>query len=137
MILCYGFMDLASTIIVYHQLGTFEYERSYMLSWLFATGGIPAVITLKMMLTTIAALLLYYLAKLLTKFDMMCELLCVGASIVGVLASISNMNGALTLSTLYICGIGMDVIGYIIFMVFFLAGLISVIYNYSNIRLEL
>lgn len=100
MIICFGFLDMVTTVIVYTCLGTFDYEKGFLLAMFFNSGGIFGVIVEKMALTTISAILLYVLAKYRTNFDLMCTLMCAGTSIVGLLVSASNLIGTLTLSTL-------------------------------------
>ncbi len=127
MILCFGIFDAVSTSYLYWQLGTFEYELGLLTNVLYALGGIEAVIIFKLMLTVIAAILLYYIALNVPRLDNLCKLMCVGASVVGIFAATSNMKGALTGSTLWIFGVRGDLIAYILFTVFFIAGIVELV----------
>lgn len=132
MILNFGIFDMASTYIVYERTGTFAYEAGVLPQLFYSLGGIGGVILIKMLLTVACALSLYIIAKKIRLFDRMCTLLCLGASIVGFMAAISNLNGALTGSTIFVFGIGIDLIAYMIFSIFFLAGAVDVAMACSN-----
>lgn len=132
MVFCFGVLDAVSTFYVYWRLGTFEYELGMLPNVLYALGDIEAVIIFKLMLTTIAAILLYYIALNVPKLDNMCKLTCVGASVVGVFAATSNVKGALTGSTLWVFGIRGDMIAYIIFTLFFLIGIADIVLKGSK-----
>lgn len=129
MIFCFGVLDAVSTLIVYWQVGTFEYELGLLPSLLYRMGDIEAVIIFKLMLTIIAAILLYYIALNVPRLDRLCILTCVGASVVGVFAAISNLTGAYTGSTLWVLGLRGDMIAYIIFTLFFVIGIIDLVIN--------
>jgi hypothetical protein len=123
MILCFGIFDAASTYYVYLQVGTFEYELGLLPNILYGLGDIGAVIIFKLMLTIIAAILLYSIALNVPRLDNLCKLMCLGASAVGIFAATSNLKGALTGSTLWIFGVRGDMIAYILFTLFFIAGI--------------
>ena len=129
-VVCFGLLDMVSTMIVYGQIGTFEYESGLLPGLMYAAGGIPAVIAIKMVLTVLIAFTLYYMAMYLPDLDIMCTVMCAGASIVGVLVSASNLEGAFTGSTLWVLGYSIDQIAYIIFALAFAAGLACVAINY-------
>ncbi len=63
MVLCFGVLDAVSTLFVYWQIGTFEYELGLLTNVLYDLGSIEAVIVFKLMLTCIAAIMLYYIAR--------------------------------------------------------------------------
>jgi len=132
MILCFGVLDAVSTFYIYWHLGTFEYELGVLTNFLYALGDIEAVLIFKLMLTIIAAILLYYISLNVPRLDNLCKLMCVGASVVGVFAASSNMKGALTGSTLWIFGIRSDMIAYILFTLFFIVGIADLIMNGSK-----
>ena len=127
MVLCFGIFDAISTYYVYQQVGTFDYETGVLTNVLYDIGDFGAVVIFKLMFTAIAAILLYYIALNIPRLDRLCMLTCLGASIVGVLASLSNMKGALTGSTLWILGVRGDFIAYIMFTLIFIAGVIDVL----------
>jgi len=127
MFLFFGILDAISTYYVYRQVGTFDYELGVLTNLLYDICDFAAVIIFKLMFTALAAILLYYIALNITRLDRLCMLTCLGASIVGILASLSNMMGALTGSTLWIFGVRGDFIAYILFTLFFIAGVIDVI----------
>jgi hypothetical protein len=127
MVLCFGIIDAVSTYYVYRQVGTFDYELGVLTNVLYDLGDFTAVVVFKLMLTAIAAILLYYIAINIPRLEQLCTLTCLGASIVGVLASLSNMKGALTGSTLWIFGVRGDLIAYILFTLFFILGITDVI----------
>jgi hypothetical protein len=132
MILCFGVLDAVSTFIVYWQTGTFEYELGLLPNLLFRMGDIEAVIIFKLMLTTIAAILLYTIARNVPRLDNMCRLMCAGASVVGVFAAASNLKGAFTGSTIWVLGIRGDMIAYVIFTLFFIAGIADLIVRWPG-----
>ncbi|MGA9140447.1 MAG: hypothetical protein WBZ29_09500 [Methanocella sp.] len=127
MVLCFGVLDGISTLFVYWQIGTFEYELGLLTNILYDLGSIEAVIVFKLMLTCIAAIMLYYIAESVPRLNNMCKLTCIGASIVGIFAATSNMTGALTGSTLWIFGLRGDMIAYMLFTLFFIAGIADLI----------
>jgi hypothetical protein len=127
MVLCFGVFDAVSTYYVYRQVGTFDYELGVLTNILYDLGDFTAVIVFKLMLTSVAAILLYYIALNIPRLDRLCILTCLGASIVGILASLSNMKGAMTGSTLWILGVRGDMIAYILLTLFFIAGIIDLI----------
>jgi hypothetical protein len=132
MFLCFGIFDAISTYYVYLQVGTFDYELGVLTNVLYDIGGFGAVIIFKLMFTAIAAILLYYVALNIPRLDRLCILTCIGASFVGILASLSNTMGALTGSTLWIFGIRGDMIAYILFTLFFIAGIADVIIRHNG-----
>jgi hypothetical protein len=136
MIVSFGFFDAASTLYLYWLLGTFEYETGLLPNVLYSLGNIGMVIFFKFALTAIAAVLLYYIARLVPKLDEMCKLTCLGASVVGIMASLSNLSGALTGSTILVLGIRGDFIAYIMFTLFFLLGITDLIFPDSRLRLR-
>jgi predicted RND superfamily exporter protein len=99
---------------------------------LYDLGNFTAVIVFKLMLTAIAAILLYYIALNIPGLDRLCILTCPGASVVGVMASLSNLMGAFTGSTLWIFGIRGDMIAYILFTLFFIMGIADVIMRHNG-----
>jgi hypothetical protein len=132
MFLCFGIFDAISTYYVYLQVGTFDYELGVLTNVLYDVGDFAAVIIFKLMFTAIAAILLYCVALNIPRLDRLCMLTCLGASIVGILASLSNMKGALTGSTLWIFGVRGDLIAYILFTLFFIAGIADVIMRHNG-----
>lgn len=132
MFLCFGILDAISTYIVYRQVGTFDYELGVLTNVLYDAGGFTAVIVFKLMLTAIAAILLYYIALNIPGLDRLCMLTCLGASVVGIMASLSNLMGALTGSTLWIFGVRCDMIAYILFTLFFIVGIADVIMRHNG-----
>jgi hypothetical protein len=132
MVLCFGAFDAVSTYYVYKQVGTFDYELGVLTNVLYDLGDFTAVIIFKLMFTSIAAILLYYIALNIPRLDRLCMLTCLGASIVGLLASLSNLKGALTGSTLWILGVRGDMIAYILFTLFFIAGIADVIMRHDS-----
>ncbi len=136
MITCFGFFDAVSTIYLYYLLGSFEYELGLLPNILYSMGGIEAVVIFKLALTTIAAIILYYIAFRVPKLDEMCKLSCLGASVVGIVASLSNLSGALTGATIWVFGIRGDYIAYILFTLFFLLGLTDLIFPDSRVQLR-
>jgi hypothetical protein len=132
MFICFGLVDAVSTYYVYRQVGTFDYELGVLTNVLYDIGDFTAVIVFKLMFTAIAAILLYYVALNIPRLDRLCVLTCLGASIVGILASLSNMKGALTGSTLWIFGVRGDLIAYVLFTLFFIAGIVDVIARHNG-----
>lgn len=132
MILNFGIFDMVSTYIVYDRLGTFAYETGFLPNLFYSLGGIGAMMVIKLLLTTACAFSLYLIAIKIPQFDRMCTLLCLGASLVGFMAGISNLNGAFTGSTIFVFGIGIDIMAYTIFTIIFLTGLIDVVLAYSK-----
>jgi hypothetical protein len=132
MFLCFGILDAISTYIVYRQVGTFDYELGVLPNLLYNLGDFTAVIVFKLMITAIAAILLYYVALNVPGLDSLCMLTCIGASIVGIMASLSNLMGAMTGSTLWVFGVRGDMIAYILFTLFFIAGIADVIMRHNG-----
>lgn len=132
MFLCFGIFDAISTYIVYRQVGTFDYELGLLTNVLYDLGNFTAVIVFKLMLTAIAAILLYFIAINIPGLDRLCMLTCLSASVVGVMASLSNLMGAITGSTLWVFGIRGDMIAYILFTLFFIAGIADVILRHNG-----
>jgi hypothetical protein len=132
MFLCFGIFDAISTYYVYRQTGTFDYELGLLTNVLYDMGDFAAVIIFKLMFTAIAAILLYFIALNIPRLDRFCLLTCLGASVVGILASLSNMTGAMTGSTLWIFGVRGDFIAYTVFTLFFIAGVIDVIMRHDG-----
>jgi hypothetical protein len=128
MIFCFGVLDAASTVYVYQAVGTFEYELGVLPQILYSLGDIEAVVIFKLMLTSIAAILLYYIAGNIPKLDELCKITCLGASAVGVMAALSNTQGALTGSTIWIFGIRVDIVSYLLFTLCFLFGITNLIF---------
>ena len=129
MILCFGVLDAVSTVFVYRQVGSFDYELGLIPSFLYHLGDIGAVVIVKLVLTIIAAILLYYTALNVPRLDRLCVLICIGASIVGLFAAATNVSGALTGSTLFILGLRGDWVAYIIFTLFFVLGIVDLVFN--------
>jgi hypothetical protein len=132
MILCFGVLDAVSTLVVFWKIGTFEYELGLLPNLLYRLGDIEAVLIFKLMLTVIAAILLYYIAKNIPSLSRICTLICAGASVVGLFAAASNLKGAFSGSTLWIFGVRGDTIAYILFTLFFVAGIIDLVLNGSK-----
>jgi len=132
MILCFGILDAVSTYYVYRQVGSFDYELGVLPNFLYQLGDIGAVIIFKLMLTIIAAIILYYTALNVPKLDNLCKLMCTGASVVGVFAATSNAKGALTGSTLWVFGVRGDMIAYLLFTLFFIAGIADITLRHNG-----
>ena len=128
MILCFGVLDAVSTLYVYVKVGTFDYELGVLTNILYALGDIEAVIIFKLMLTSIAAILLYIIAENIPQLDELSKITCLGASAVGILATLSNVKGALTGSTIWIFGVRGDIVAYLLFTTCFLLGITNLIF---------
>jgi len=135
MILSFGVFDMVSTCIVYERLGTFAFETGVLPQLFYSIGGIGAVVGIKMMLTIVYAFSLYYIAGVIKQFDGICKLMCLGAAFVGLLTSFSNLSGAFTGSTIFVLGVGIDVIAYLTFAIFSVAGIVDLILAYTRHKL--
>jgi hypothetical protein len=117
---------------VYRQVGSFDYELGVLTNFLYQLGDIGAVIIFKLMLTIIAAIILYYIALNVPKLDNLCKLMCIGASVVGVFAATSNIKGALTGTTLWVFGVRGDMIAYLLFTLFFIVGIADITLKHNG-----
>ncbi len=132
MVLSFGIFDMVSTYLVYDKVGTFSYETGALPALFYSIGGIAGVVLIKILLTTACAFLLFVLARKIWQFDRMCTLLCIGASIVGLMATISNLSGMLTGSTVFLFGVSIDIVAYAIFTLTFIVGMIDVVLAYAK-----
>lgn len=104
-VLFYVVYDVISTIAAFNYLGTFEYEKSFLLKASFDAAGVPGFITIKMVLSMVALLLAYTLVERFHQFRGVGMGLLGGATMAGAFVGTSNFNILLNGSSIWVAGI--------------------------------
>lgn len=104
-IVFYVLYDIISTIVAFNYLGTFQYEKSFILKTSFDALGAPGFILMKVIFSLIALYLAYLLVEHFKKFRGVGLGILAGASIAGLFVGTSNFNIVYNGSSFWIMGI--------------------------------
>ena len=104
-ILFYVLYDIISTMAAFSYLGTFQYEKSFILKSAFDAAGVWGFILIKVLFSVIALYLAYLLIEPYRKFRGVGLGILAGASVAGLFVGSSNMNIVLNGSSFWVMGL--------------------------------
>ncbi len=91
-VLFYVLYDIFSTLAAYSYLGSFEYEKSFLIKSAFQIAGIPGFISIKMAVSMVAIVAAYLLMERYEQFMGLGVGVLSGATVAGLFVGTSNMN---------------------------------------------
>lgn len=103
-IICYVLYDIVSTLAAYSYLGSFEYEKSFLIKAAFELAGVPGFITIKMVVSLIAITAAYMLMERYEQFRGLGVGVLSGATVAGLFVGTSNMNILFQGSSIWLLG---------------------------------
>ena len=101
----YVLYDIVSTMAAYNYLGSFEYEKSFLIKSAFDLAGIPGFIAIKAVMSAAAILAAYMLMEYYTRLKAFGAGILAGASVAGLFVGTSNLNILVNGSSFWIFGI--------------------------------
>ncbi|MGA9140636.1 MAG: hypothetical protein WBZ29_10455 [Methanocella sp.] len=113
-VLCYVLYDIFSTLAAYSYLGSFEYEKSFLIKSAFELAGVPGFISIKMAVSMVAIVAAYLLMERYEQFRGLGVGVLSGASIAGLFVGTSNMNILFQGSSIWLLGLDSGTIASII-----------------------
>lgn len=123
-IVFYVLYDIVSTLAAYNFLGSFEYEKSYLIKAAFDLAGVPGFIALKIVMSAAAITAAYILMEYYDKLRAFGAGILGGASVAGLFVGTSNFNILLNGSSIWLFGLDSGTIAAIIIVLFAVAGLL-------------
>ena len=113
-VICYVLYDIVSTLAAYSYLGSFEYEKSFLIKSAFQLAGIPGFIAIKMVVSLIAIAAAYLLMERYEQFLGLGVGVLSGATAAGLFVGTSNMNILLQGSSIWLLGLDSGTVASII-----------------------
>ena len=104
-IVFYVLYDIISTMAAFNYLGTFQYEKSFILKTAFDSAGVTGFIFIKVIFSLLALYLAYLLIEHFQKFRGVGMGILAGATAAGIFVGSSNMNIVLNGSSFWILGL--------------------------------
>ncbi len=104
-IVFYLLYDIISTIAAFNYLGTFQYEKSFILKTSFDTAGVPGFIMMKVVFSLAALYLAYLLVERFRRFRGVGLGILAGATAAGLFVGSSNFNIVLNGSSFWLMGL--------------------------------
>lgn len=104
-IVFYVLYDIISTIAAFNYLGTFDYEKSFILKASFDAAGVWGFILIKVIFSVLALYLAYLLIEYFRKFRGVGLGILAGASVAGLFVGTSNFNIVLNGSSFWLMGL--------------------------------
>jgi hypothetical protein len=104
-VLFYVIYDIISTVAAFNYLGTFEYEKSFLLKTSFDIAGLFGFVAIKLILSMVALLLAYMLVENFRQFRGVGLGLLGGATVAGAFVGTSNLNIVFNGSSLWLAGL--------------------------------
>ncbi len=101
----YVLYDIISTIAAFNYLGTFQYEKSFLLKASFDAAGVPGFILIKIIFSLFALYIAYLLVERFHKFRGVGLGILAGATMAGVFVGSSNFNIVLNGSSFWLLGL--------------------------------
>jgi len=123
-IVFYIFYDIISTLAAYNFLGSFQYEKSFLIRSAFDTAGIPGFIALKAAMSTVAIFTAYALMEYYSRLRAFGAGILAGASAAGLFVGTSNFNILVNGSSFWVLGIDSGTIAAAIIVLFAAVGLL-------------
>ncbi len=104
-IVFYVLYDIISTIAAFNYLGTFQYEKSFILKSAFEAAGVPGFILMKAIFSVTALYLAYMLVERFRRFRGVGLGILAGATAAGLFVGSSNFNILLNGSSFWLMGL--------------------------------
>ena len=104
-VIFYVFYDIISTLAAFNYLGTFQYEKSFLLKTSFDMAGVPGFILMKIVFSLIALYLAFLLVERFPKFRGIGLGILAGATAAGIFVGSSNLNIVFNGSSFWFMGI--------------------------------
>jgi hypothetical protein len=123
-IVFYVLYDIVSTLAAFNFLGSFEYEKSFLIKAAFNMAGVPGFIVLKVVMSAAAILAAYLLMEHYTRLKAFGAGILAGASAAGLFVGTSNFNILVNGSSIWILGLDSGTVAAIIIVLFAVAGLL-------------
>jgi hypothetical protein len=121
-VICYVLYDIVSTLAAYSYLGSFEYEKSFLIKSAFELAGVPGFISIKMVVSLIAITAAYLLMERYVQFRGLGVGVLSGATVAGLFVGTSNMNILFQGSSIWLLGMDSGTVASIIICGCSLAG---------------
>jgi hypothetical protein len=116
-IVFYVIYDIISTIAAFNYLGTFQYEKSFILKASFDAAGVPGFIAMKVIFSLAALYLAYMLVERFQKFRGVGLGILAGATVAGLFVGTSNFNIVLNGSSFWLMGLDSGTIAALLILV--------------------
>jgi len=123
-IVFYVLYDIVSTIAAFNYLGTFQYEKSFLLKASFDAAGVPGFIFMKLVFSMIALYLAFLLVERFPRFRGIGMGILGGATAAGLFVGTSNLNIVFNGSSLWFMGLDSGTIAAILILGCALVGFI-------------
>jgi len=123
-IVFYIFYDILSTLAAYKFLGSFQYEKSFLIRSAFDAAGIPGFIALKVAISSIAIFTAYALMECYSRLRTFGAGILAGASAAGLFVGTSNFNILISGSSFWVLGLDSGAIAAAIIVLFAAGGLL-------------
>jgi len=123
-IVFYVLYDIVSTMAAYNFLGSFEYEKSFLIKAAFDLAGVPGFILLKTVLSAVAICAAYLLMEFYTRLKAFGAGILAGASVAGFFVGTSNFNILVNGSSFWIFGLDSGTVAALIIVLFAAGGLL-------------
>ena len=104
-IIFYVLYDIISTMAAFNYLGTFQYEKSFILKTAFDSAGVTGFIFIKVIFSLLALYLAYLLIEHFQKFRGVGMGILAGATAAGIFVGSSNINIVLNGSSFWVMGL--------------------------------
>jgi hypothetical protein len=113
-VICYVLYDIVSTLAAYSYLGSFEYEKSFLIRSAFEFAGVPGFISIKMAVSLVAIVAAYLLMERYEQFRGLGMGVLSGATAAGLFVGTSNMNILFQGSSIWLLGLDSGLVASII-----------------------
>jgi len=123
-IVCYVLYDIISTIAAFNYLGTFQYEKSFLLKASFEAAGMPGFILIKIIFSLMALCLAYLLVEHFRRFRGIGLGILAGATAAGLFVGTSNLNIVLNGSSFWLMGLDSGTVAVLLIIGCAVAGLL-------------
>lgn len=104
-IVFYVFYDIISTLAAFNYLGTFQYEKSFLLKTSFDVGGVAGFVLMKLVFSMLALYLAFLLIERFPRFRGLGLGILGGATAAGIFVGSSNLNIVFNGSSFWLLGI--------------------------------
>lgn len=123
-IVCYVLYDIISTIAAFNYLGTFQYEKSFLLKASFEAAGMPGFVLIKIIFSLMALCLAYLLVEHFRRFRGIGLGILAGATAAGLFVGTSNLNIVLNGSSFWLMGLDSGTVAVLLIIGCAVAGLL-------------
>ena len=123
-IVFYVLYDIISTIAAFNYLGTFQYEKSFLLKASYDVAGVPGFIGIKLIFSLAALYLAFMLIERFHRFRGVGLGILAGATLAGLYVGTSNLNIVFNGNSFWLMGIDSGTVAALLILGCALAGYI-------------